>query len=58
MSTNTIEEQLFDAISTIVEKRIANLEYDKTVVCTVTDISEAEQKNIYTVTDGNARFKV
>jgi hypothetical protein len=56
MSTNNIAESIFDSISLIVEKRIANLEYDKTVICTITDISEAKQKNLYTVSDGNITF--
>jgi hypothetical protein len=57
MSTNNIAESIFDSISLIVEKRIANLEYDKTIICTVTDISEGAQKNLYTVTDGSITFK-
>jgi hypothetical protein len=41
MSINNIAESLFDSISVIVEKRLANLDYDKTIVCTITDVSEA-----------------
>ena len=56
MSTNNIAESIFDSIAVIVEKRIANLEYDKTIICTVIDISEAKN-NVYTVYDGSSRFK-
>jgi hypothetical protein len=55
MSTNNIAESIFDSISLIVEKRIANLAYDKTVICTVTDVSNAKN-NIYTVSDGSVKF--
>ena len=58
MSANNIVEDLFESISTIVEKRIANLDYDKTIVCTITDISNAEKQNLYTVTDGSTTFQV
>lgn len=57
MSANNIVEDLFKSISTIVEKRIANLDYDKTIVCTITDISNAEKQNLYTVTDGSTTFQ-
>ena len=54
--SENITQSIFDAISTIVEKRIENLDYDKTIVATITDISEAKN-NIYTVTDGSVSFK-
>jgi hypothetical protein len=57
MSTTNIEENLFGAISTIVENRIANLEYDKTIVCTIVD-NEDKRNNRYKVSDGSAVFLV
>ena len=57
MSTNNIAESIFDSIALIVEKRIANLDYDKTIVCTIVSIDE-EKNNVYMVTDGSTRFKV
>jgi hypothetical protein len=35
---------------------LAGLSYDKTIICTVVDNSNAKN-NIYTVTDGNIRFE-
>lgn len=55
MSTNNIAESIFDSISLIVEKRIANLAYDKTVIGTIVDVSNAK-KNIYVVSDGSIKF--
>jgi hypothetical protein len=57
MSTTNIAESIFDSIALIVEKRIANLDYDKTLICTITDISKAAQENLYTVTDGSVSFE-
>jgi hypothetical protein len=57
-STNdVIIESIFDSISIIAEKKIANLEYDKTIICTIVDKSEAKQKGLYLVSDGSTRFK-
>ena len=55
MSKTNYEEQLFNSIDLIVEKRIANLDYDKTVICTVINNSNAKN-NIYTVSDGSTVF--
>jgi hypothetical protein len=38
-----------------VEKRIQNLEYDKTIICTITDISHAAQ-NKYKVSENGTTF--
>ncbi len=54
--SNNITESLFQAISTIAEKHVTNLKYDKTIICTVTDISNAKN-NIYTVSDGGTTFE-
>ena len=51
-----LANSLFDAISTIAEKRIANLKYDKTIICTVTNIDNAKN-NLYTVSDGSVTFE-
>jgi hypothetical protein len=58
MNSNNIADQIFESISKIVEKRIANLEYDKTIVCTIVDTTNATQKNEYVVSDGSTRFTV
>jgi hypothetical protein len=57
MSTDNITESLFGAISTIVENRIANLEYDKTIICTVVDNTD-KRNNKYKVSDGSTIFSV
>lgn len=56
MSANTITDSIFESISLIVEKHIANLDFDKTIICTVVDTTNAEKKNEYTVSDGSSRF--
>ena len=57
MSTNNIAESIFDAVSLIMENRIQKLEYDKTITCTITDISQASKEDIYTVSDGSITFQ-
>jgi hypothetical protein len=53
---SNLTDSLFEAISTIAEKRIANLKYDKTVICTVTSIDNAKN-NLYSVSDGSVVFE-
>ena len=52
---NNITEQLFDAISLIASKKVADLPYDKTLVCQVIDNANAD-KGEYTVSDGTSEF--
>jgi hypothetical protein len=48
-------EDLFDTIAKIAENRIANLQYDKTIICTVVNNDDAKNNN-YTVSDGSVEF--
>ena len=56
LNQNEITQQIFDSISIIVENRLAGLNYDKTIICTIVDNSNAKN-NIYTVTDGSIKFE-
>lgn len=51
-----IAESLFGAMSIVVDEKIKHLDYDKTIICTVVDDSDAKN-NIYIVSDGNVQFK-
>lgn len=53
-----ISENLFMAIDTIIQSRISELNYDKTVICTITDNSE-RLKGLYKVKqyEGTAEFE-
>jgi len=55
MADNTLAESLFEAINLIASKKVSDLPYDKTVICTITDTSKADQ-NEYTVTDNTSTF--
>lgn len=57
MSDNTrnIDEIIVQAMDTIVKKRLETLKYDKTIICTITDNSQAAD-GIYTVSDGEVSF--
>ena len=55
--SDVIQENFFQAIDTIVQNRIANLPYDKTIECEVIDTSQSTQ-NIYTVKYQEVTFKV
>ena len=55
-SSANYQEDLFQAIDTIVQARIADLPYDKTIECKVVDISQSA-KNVYKVEYENARFE-
>lgn len=50
-----LSEDLFEAISTITNKYLEGLHYDKTILCTITDASKAKDGE-YMVSDGNADF--
>lgn len=48
-------EDIFDAISTIVDKRMESIDKNKSILCTITDDSDRDNGN-YTVSDGSMRF--
>ena len=53
--TTTPNDQIVRAIDTIVKSRIANLDFDKTVICTITDDSDKDNGH-YVVNDGSISF--
>lgn len=55
-NANEISEQLFQAIDAIVTERIRVLEYDKTVVATIIDNSQALYGKYKVTTDDNITF--
>ena len=56
-NTTNVEnlDKLFTAIDTIIQKRIENLPYDKTIIATIEDNSKAEEGS-YIVNDGTSTF--
>ena len=52
---NNFTEQLFNAIDIIASKKVADLPYDKTVICKITDNTNAENGE-YTVSDGTSEY--
>jgi hypothetical protein len=54
MADNYVE-QLFEAIDIITQKKLENLPYDQTIVCTIVSNENAEN-NEYIVTDGTTTF--
>lgn len=55
-NANEISEQLFQAIDAIVTERIRVLEYDKTVIATIIDNSQALYGKYKVTTDDNITF--
>lgn len=55
-NANEISEQLFQAIDAIVTERIRVLQYDKTVVATIIDNSQALYGKYKVTTDDNITF--
>lgn len=51
----SLSEQLFDAINLIASKKVSNLPYDQTIVCTIVDNTNAVNGE-YTVNDGTSEF--
>ena len=49
-------EELLQSIDTVISARISALNYDRTIVCTITDDSKREQGQ-YAVTDGSTTFE-
>ena len=52
---NNISENLFQAVDVILSSRLSELEYDKTLVCTIESADNAK-KGEYRVTDGSSHF--
>jgi hypothetical protein len=46
---------LLGAIDTVISERLTQLAYDKTIVCTITDNSNAKN-GVYQVSDGSVKF--
>lgn len=55
-STNQVQQSLFEAIDTIVSKKIENLAYDKTVIAKIIENKDRD-KGEYIVNDGTTTFK-
>ena len=55
MSENNYGEIFSHGVDTIVSAKLQSLEYDKTIVCTIEDDSNAQQGEYY-VTDGSTKF--
>jgi hypothetical protein len=56
---NTIAENLFKSLEIILDKRLASLSFDKTIVCTITEVPDKTlNSNIYKVSDGSTIFEV
>lgn len=55
MNDNNYGEIFSKAVDTIVSAKLRSLEYDKTIVCTIEDDSNAQQGEYY-VTDGSTKF--
>lgn len=56
MDNNEITQQLFKAIDAIVDERLRALPYDKTIVCTIVDIKNADYGKYQVTTDNNITF--
>ena len=49
-------ESLFQGIDIILEKRLDQVSFDTTIICTITDASNSKNGE-YRVTDGNVTYK-
>lgn len=54
-NSDNIVSELLGAIDTVVGKRLGQLSYDKTIICTIIDDSNAKNGE-YRVTDGSVKF--
>ena len=54
-NSENVISQLLGAIDTVVGKRLEQLSYDKTIICTIIDDSKAKNGE-YRVTDGSVKF--
>lgn len=57
MADVKLTEDLFQAMDVLIKKRIENLPYDKTILATIEDNSEVEEKGYYIVNDGGTIFQ-
>lgn len=59
MSDNHIDylEQLFQGVDILIERKLKDVSYDTTIVCTIVDDSDSKNGK-YQVTDGTIRFDV
>ena len=55
-NTRPISEEIFQAIDIITAARLADVQYDKTLICTIEDNSNAENGE-YVVSDTSSSFK-
>ena len=55
-SLQNVAENLFEAIDILTSKRLNSLDFDKTMVCTVIDVSNSKS-GIYKVSDGVTTFE-
>lgn len=55
MAENNTNDAVLQAIDTLISQRISNLDYDQTVICKITDASDA-QNGHYVVNDGSISF--
>ena len=53
---NEIVQQLFEAIDAIATKRLENVQFDRTIIGTITDNSRANYGRYQVTTDNNIRF--
>ncbi len=53
---NEIVQQLFEAIDAITTKRLETVQFDKTIIGTITDNSQANYGRYQVTTDNNIRF--
>lgn len=56
-NSENVVNQLLGAIDTVIGKRLEQLSYDKTIICTIIDDSKAKNGE-YQVTDGSVKFWV
>jgi len=49
-------EQLFKAVDILVERRLEDVNFDRTIICTVVDDSD-KKNGCYVVSDGTIKFK-
>lgn len=54
-NSDNIVNELLGAIDTVIGKRLGQLSYDKTIICTIIDDSKAKNGE-YRVTDGSVKF--
>jgi len=48
-------DSIFDGVSILIDKKLENIAYDTTIVCTITDNTD-KKNGKYRVTDGSVSF--